>query len=200
MRGEDQNLDPEVYIGCDIAKQMYRQANENIRTMWWDLQRKVHWAIENPGSVHNVARCTIWSTGTWLIIELPSKRRLFYAQPKVGKVVDYDPETEELEERSTISFMTASAKQWRRERTYGGKLAENITQAIANDVLRAALLAADDEGWPIILHVHDELVAETPEGLFGIDDLLELMERPLWWSEGLPLKAAGYTAKRYKKD
>ena len=62
------------------------------------------------------------------------------------------------------------------------------------------MLAAKAYGYPLILHVHDEEIAEVPEGLFDLDDFLRLMERPLWWSKGLPLKAAGFVGTRYKKD
>ena len=91
-------------------------------------------------------------------------------------------------------------KQWRRDRTYGGKIVENITQAIANDVLRASMLRADAAGYQQILHVHDEQVTEGPVGFYSLDDFLALMEEPLPWSEGLPLKATGDVATRYRKD
>ena len=200
IRGEDHRLEPDVYIGCDIAKQMYRKANKHIAQLWWDVGRAMRWAVERPGSVHYAARCKIWRNAMWLIVELPSGRRLFYADPKIKTVVEYDDETEEITKRENVSYMAAKAKQWRRERSYGGKFVENITQAIANDVLRAAMLAAKEDGYPLVLHVHDELVAETPQGLFELDSLLRLMERPLHWSAGLPLKAAGYVATRYRKD
>lgn len=200
IRSEDHRLEPPVYIACDALKQVWRKANPEIVEMWWATQRAIKWAIERPGSVHHVARCKIWRTAAWLIIELPSGRRILYAQPKCGKTIEYDEETGEITERTSISYMAAKNKQWQRERSYGGKFVENITQAIANDILRAFLLRARDEGYPIILHVHDEGVAETPIGLFTLDAFLRLMEQPLWWAEGLPLKAAGYVAQRYKKD
>ncbi len=136
----------------------------------------------------------------WLIIELPSGRRLLYASPDVKSTVEYDEEHEEIRKRTQIRYMASKAKQWRRDRTYGGKIIENVTQAIANDVLRASMLRARAQGYPQILHVHDEQVAETPIGLFDLDPFLRLMEEPLWWSDGLPLKAAGYVSQRYKKD
>lgn len=200
IRGEDQRLEPPVYIACDALKQVYRKANPKIVQMWWDVERACKWAIERPGSVHHIARCKIWRTPAWLIIELPSGRRLLYASPDVRSTVEYDEETEEIKKRTTIHYMASKAKQWRRDRTYGGKIVENITQAIANDVLRAFLLRARAEGYPIVLHVHDEGVAETPIGLFDHDEFLRLMEVPLWWADGLPLKAAGYVSTRYRKD
>ena len=200
MRGEDLGLEPDVFIACDALKQVYRKGNPELVQLWWDTERAVKWAIERPGSVHHVAKCKIWRTPGWLVIELPSTRRLLYAQPKVGKTIEYDEDTQEIKERTVIRYMAAKNKQWMSERTYGGKLVENITQAIANDILRASLLRADAEGYPQVLHVHDEQVAEVPIGMCDIDDFLRLMEEPLWWAPGLPLKAAGYVGPRYKKD
>lgn len=204
IRGEDFLLEPEVYIGCDIAKQMYRRTNPKITQLWWDVERAVKWAIERPGSLQFAARCRIWCTPKYLVVELPSKRRLLYAQPKLRTTVEYDDDSEELVRRISITYKHATAKHWKRTYSYGGKLVENITQAIANDVLRAALLRADEDGWPVILHVHDEIVAEVPVAVqplgYDLPDLIALMERPLWWAEGLPLKAAGYKALRYRKD
>jgi DNA polymerase len=200
MRGEDFGLEAAVYIGCDIAKQMWRAKNSEIVDAWWALERAIKWAIERPGSLHHVARCKIWRTPSWLIIELPSGRRLLYAEPRVGKTVEYDEDTGKVRERTEISYMNASAKQWRRERSYAGKFFENVTQAIANDILRAAMLRADKEGYPLVLHVHDEMVAETPTGLYDLKDFLTLMEELLKWAPDLPLKAAGYCGQRFKKD
>ncbi len=200
IRGEDFMLEPEVYIGCDIAKQLYRNTNPNITQLWWDVERTCRWAIERPGSVHQIARCKIWRTPKWLIIELPSGRRLMYATPTIKLVVEYDEETEEITSRSSIRYMAAKNKQWRQERTYGGKIVENITQAVSNDILRAFLLRARADGWPIVLDVYDEAVAETPVGLFALDDFLKLMEEPLPWAEGLPIKASGYVSKLYRKE
>ncbi len=198
--GNDFGLESDVYIACDALKQIYRKANPKIAQLWWDLERAIRWAIERPGSVQFMARCKIWCTPGWLIVELPSTRRLMYANPRLSVNVEYDDETEEIRKRISISYMAAKNKQWMRERSYGGKFVENFTQAIANDILRAGLLAAKAEGYPIILHVHDEEIAEAPIGTFELDDFLRLMERQLWWSEGLPLKAAGFVGPRYKKD
>ncbi len=200
IAGEDFGLESDVYIACDALKQIYRKSNPKITQLWWDTERAIRWAIERPGSVHFVARCKIWRTKAWLIIELPSGRRLMYASPDTRVSVEYDDETEDIKSRVTIRYMAAKNKQWMRERSYGGKFVENITQAIANDILRAAMLAAKAEGYPLIMHIHDEEIAEVPVGLFDLNDFLRLMERQLWWSKGLPLKAAGFVGPRYKKD
>jgi DNA polymerase len=200
IQGADFRLESDVYIACDALKQIYRTANPKITQLWWDVERAIRWAIERRGSVHFVARCKIWSTKGWLIIELPSDRRLMYANPDTKVNIEYDDETEEIKKRVTLRYMAAKNKQWMRERSYGGKFVENFTQAIANDVLRASMLRARAAGYPQILHIHDEQVVEAPIGVFDLDDFLRLMECQLWWSEGLPLKAAGFVGPRYKKD
>ncbi|KKL87796.1 hypothetical protein LCGC14_1931060, partial [marine sediment metagenome] len=149
--------------------------------------------------VHYVGNCKIWRTPGFLIIELPSTRRLLYAEPRVKQVVEYDEETEEITARSSIRYKASKKKQWWTDRTYGGKIVENYTQAIANDVLRAFILRCRANGWPIVLHVHDEGVMEVPIGFFSLDDFIEEMEKPLWWTDGLPMKAAGYVSTRYRK-
>lgn len=200
IRGEDLGLEPDVFIACDALKQVWRRQHAAITELWWTLERAIKSVIRNPGTSWNVGRCQVWCTSAWLIIELPSGRRLLYAKPQVKIIYEHDEETDEPVARDSISYMNANAKQWRRERSYGGKFAENITQAVACDVLRASLLACKREKWSTVLHVHDEIVNEEPYGTRSLADLSELMTRELPWSEGLPLAAAGYVSGRYKKD
>lgn len=199
-RGEDHGLEPDEYIACDALKQVYRRGSPNIAQLWWDLERAIKYAIRNPGRALKCGRCRIWCSGAWLIIELPSGRRLLYAKPQVKIIIEENDETGEPEAKDSVSYMTARAKQWRRERSYGGKFVENITQAAACDVLRAALLRCEDDGWNTVLHVHDEILTEEKFGTRRLQDLIDLMTEPLPWSEGLPLAAAGYVSNRYRKE
>jgi len=189
-----------VFIACDALKQIYRRQHPAARELWWALSTAVKRAIRHPGSLFVAGRCKIWLKGMWLIIELPSGRRLFYAKPQVKVVFEEDEETGEEIARDSITYMAASAKQWRRERSYGGKFAENITQAVANDVLRAALLRLKRQGWHTVLHVHDDIANEEPVGERTLDELIATMNEPLVWSQGLPLASAGYVSNRYRKD
>lgn len=200
IRGEDLGLEPDVFIACDALKQVWRRQHAAITELWWMLERAIKSVIRNPGNSWNVARCKIWCTAQWLIIELPSTRRLLYAKPQVKIIYEHDEETDEPVARDSISYMNANIKQWRRERSYGGKFAENITQAVANDVLRAALLKFKREGWRTILHVHDDVANEEVYGTRSLENMIELMTTELPWSKGLPLAAAGYVSPRYKKD
>jgi DNA polymerase len=91
-------------------------------------------------------------------------------------------------------------RQWSRIQTYGGKLTENITQAVARDVLAAAIPRIEAAGYQIVLTVHDEIVAEAPdEHSYSAEHLAALMATPPSWAEGLPLAAAGFETYRYRK-
>ena len=112
----------------------------------------------------------------------------------------YDAEVKKLS-TSQIRFfgVNPTTKQWSRQHTYGGSLAENVTQAVARDLLAHSMVNAEAAGYPIVLHVHDELVADVPEGKGSLDGLRNIMLRSPDWAQGLPLDAAGCEAKRFKK-
>jgi DNA polymerase bacteriophage-type len=98
--------------------------------------------------------------------------------------------------------MNARAKQWRRIPTWHGLLVENVVQAGANDILRVGLTRAEDNGMDTVLHIHDEIVVEEVDerAQDGLRQLIGLMTRQIEWAPGLPLAAAGYVAKRYRKE
>jgi len=93
----------------------------------------------------------------------------------------------------------AKTKQWSRQHTYGGSLAENVTQAVARDLLATAMVKCEDQGYPIVLHVHDELVADMPQGKGSLEKLRSIMLDSPDWASGLPLDATGCESERFKK-
>ncbi len=82
----------------------------------------------------------------------------------------------------------------------GGKLVENIVQAIARYRLAVAMLRLDDVGYKIVMHIHDEIVCEMPEGKGSLDEVIDIMSQPIHWAEGLLLAAAGYESSFYRKN
>lgn len=155
--------------------------------------------------------------GWWLKVELPSGRILSY--PGIGISVEkqipdlddvededsYDKSYREMSQatyRERIRYMgeNQTTRQWGKQYTYGGKLAENITQALCRDLLAVALVRVDAEGWPIILHVHDEIVTEVPNRPeYSVAKLESMMcELPVW-ATGFPLAAEGQELFRYAK-
>jgi DNA polymerase len=129
-------------------------------------------------------------------MELPSGGFLSYAAPAIAP----HPKTEQL----SLSFMGINSytKRWERIFTYGGKLSADATQATAREIFTYNWQHAEDEGFPIVLRVHDELVTEPPDDpAFTAERLMEIMtRRPPWIDDRLPLAAGGFEAYRYRKD
>jgi DNA polymerase len=88
----------------------------------------------------------------------------------------------------------------RRKETYGPKLVENIVQGTARDLLAEAMLRVEEKGYPIVMHCHDEIIAEVPEGTGSVDEMCEVMAVQPEWAEGLPLRADGYSCSFYQKQ
>ena len=192
--GNTFGLRRETYIVCDSLKTLWRRAHPAIAAkkvgLWDSVQNEVRSAIQNPAGVYGAGRCTMRRTGNWLRIRLPSGRTLSYPSP----CVDDD---------GGITYMGVNqySHRWSRIRTYGGKLVENIDQAIARDVLGWAMPRAEAAGYQLVLTVHDELVTETPdEPRYNAEALSAILAQGEEWTEGLPLAAAGFEGKRYRKE
>lgn len=166
----------------------WRSSNPMVTTLWWDVDRAVKQCVHEHASVrtHNIV--FTYKSG-FLIITLPSKRCLYYVKPRVeenkygGESVTYEG--------------VGSTKKWERLESYGPKFVENITQAIARDILLYAMQTLKE--YRIVAHVHDEAIIETDKSV-SIQSVCELMGRTPPWAEGLLLRADGYECGFYKKD
>jgi DNA polymerase len=171
---------------------MWRNANPGIVRYWRTVNDAAIEAVDSGQRVKIYPGITFFTENNVLFIKLPSGRRLSYYAPHLvdGK---YGP---------SLRYwgMDQMSKQWRRIDTYGGKLVENITQAIARDCLAEALIALDDKGYWVVMHVHDEVVIETPDDRGSLEEVNEIMSRPIPWAKGLPLTADSYETKYYRKD
>jgi DNA polymerase len=209
MKGEDYGLEPRTYVACDILKQVYRASNTSINTLRNSIDDATKAAIKMRGTSFQVGKCLIWSTGDWLIIQLPSGRRLLYAEPKIETSVEIDPETGKKSYSEFITYRTARGQSWMLTDAWSGLFLENIVQSVANDILRAALIHVHESVPPvdgltaISLHVHDEITCEVPAGTLQLKDLIRMMTTDLiakhQWMRGLPLAAAGWVGGRYRK-
>lgn len=166
----------------------WRSSNPMVTTLWWDVDRAVKQCVHEHVSVrtHNIV--FTYKSG-FLIIKLPSKRCLYYVKPRVeenkygGESVTYEG--------------VGSTKKWERLESYGPKFVENITQAIARDILLYAMQTLKE--YRIVAHVHDEAIIEADKSV-SVQSVSELMGRTPPWAEGLVLRADGYECEFYKKD
>ena len=170
----------------------WRQANPHIVGLWADVEEAAIAAISSrqPIRLRNL-RFSVESG--ILFIDLPSGRRLAYVQPRLG---------ENQWGGTSITYTgTTTARRWGQLETYGGKLVENIVQAIARDLLVTGMHAVAKTGHRIVMHVHDEIVIDEPENSgFTVTDACELMSTLPAWAKGLPLDADGYECAYYRKD
>lgn len=198
----------------DIVK-AWRQSNQKIVSYWYDLEAAVASAMTEgcTASAGPIGRRVKFrKAGSFLWALLPSGRALCYPYPELRMVM-----TPWGEEKEQLTFMTVvdqtqkkkakilpdpNAKgRWQRASTYGGSLAENMTQAIARDLLAEAMARIEAEGLEVIFHVHDEIVIEVKQFRAGyaLERMETIMSEAPAWAKGLPLAAEGWRGKRYRK-
>jgi DNA polymerase len=204
-------LSKKAWLVCESFVLGWREGHPNTRQFWKDLDETVRAAINNPGHTYPCRLVRIRRDGKWLRIVLPSGRALCYPSPalvpekrkKMADLETVDDVAQESTGRTVITYMGMNqyTRKWERLTTYGGKLAENITQAVARDVMAENMPAVEDAGYDIVLSVHDELITEADDDLdHDADELSAILATVPDWAEGLPLAAAGFDAYRYKKD
>lgn len=234
----------------DQAKTGWREAHPHIRDYWYELERAAMDAVLHPGQTTSAGpkdRAVRYKmNGSFLWCRLPGGRTLCYPYPKILPI-----ETSWGEVKDSLTYMTvmdeaarkkgkavedpAAKGDWQRVSTYGGKLAENVTQAICRDILGDAMKRCEEgfihlwlpsgraegetwESWrareaefsrqyaeakrmrfPIIIHVHDELVAEVPDDWDRLDEFVALCSGAPSWAPEMPVVAAGWKGTRYRK-
>lgn len=174
--------------------QLWRKASPHIVRFWYDVDAAAKKAIRTAQAVKIKQGGLVFKREKGaLFVVLPSGRRLAYIHPKIG--------TNRFGGESiTYMGMSQTANKWMRLETYGGKLVENIVQAVARDCLAAAMLRLTKAGYKICAHIHDEVVIEAPIGEGSLDDVIRIMCISESWTEGLILNAAGFENPYYMKD
>lgn len=181
-----------VKLSQDEAKRMVRVFRDSYAEViyYWSFLEDAFLAAYKTRKRQQVGALFFTADADAVRILLPSGRSIHFLNAHAWRGAD----------GLHMSFDGHRAGGWGRVTTYGGRLTENVVQAVARDVLAEGMLRAEEEFMPIVLHVHDELVAEVPlySGLVA-DDLCEVMSAPIDWAPGLPLAAEGFESEFYEK-
>lgn len=175
----------------------WRDANPHIVRLWSAAEKAAKKAIKTGIGVTIHRGIVVSYRWGMLLITLPSGRTICYPRARIGA----EPGDRWNDDREAIEYegVNQTTKKWGAVRTYGGKLTENIVQAVARDILGAVMLQARNENLPIVFHVHDEIIVEAPAER-PLSDVEALFSRSIEWCRDLPLKGAGYSTPYYLKD
>ena len=185
---------------AEAIKRGWRDAHPRIVDYWHELEAAAHEAVAHPGlqtTAGPAGRTIAFRVkGSFLFCRLPSGRVLTYPYPKLKP-----RETPWGEIREQVHYMNVDGQtgKWVETHTYGGKLSENIVQAISRDLLAEALLRVDAAGYPVVLHVHDEVVSEVHAMTENADAFCALVAHSPAWCPDLPIHVEGWRGKRYRK-
>ncbi len=171
----------------------WRAANPKITQLWWDVDNAAMTAVQERRTVKLQYGLTFFCEGGYLFIRLPSGRKLAYANPRI---VDGKFDKPAL----VYDGVDQTKKTWGKIDTYGPKLVENIVQAISRDCLAVSMQRLDEAGHQIRMHVHDEVIVDSPWDEDALPEITEIMGRQIDWAPGLPLRAEAYETNFYKKD
>ena len=175
----------------------WRNANPRIRDLWYAVEEAALAAVRTAqpqairGLVFRLEGDLVYGQ-SFLTVQLPSGRKLFYPKPFLK---------ENHFGRMAIHYYTVGqqTKKWEVDSTYGGKMTENIVQAIARDCLAETLRRIDRMGLQVVFHVHDEVIIDAPQDVTA-EQICRLMAEPITWAPGLILKGAGFESGYYMKD
>jgi DNA polymerase len=184
------------------AVRAWRAASPMVTALWWGLQDAALAAITNPGYCYSYRGLSFGVSGDVLYCQLPSGRRLTYHQPRIyQKTMPWGKQTTCVTYMGWNSNYLNGPVGWMRLETYGPKLTENVVQAVSRDILAHSMTQLDAAGYPIVLHVHDEIVAEVPQGWGSVGEFEQIMGRMPVWAVGWPVRAAGgWRGRRYRKE
>ena len=180
---------------------MWRSANSHIQSLWYEMDEGARQVISFGGAVNVhglwLAREYDYNQGVYCFtITLPSGRKLFYINPGIGQ-------NRFGGESITYWGMDQTSKKWKEIETYGGKLTENVVQAIARDCLAEAIERLEAAGFPIVFHVHDEVVIDIKpymDNAVMLQQVCDIMKVPPEWAPDLPLNADGWVGDFFTKD
>lgn len=166
----------------------WRAANPAITKFWWDTDAAARRTIQTQEPTKLPHGMGFYKKGPLLKLILPNGRELSYVKPAI------------IDDSITYEGTLQSSGAWGRIESYGPKLVENIVQATARDCLAVAIDRLENAGFPVVFHVHDEVICEVPEGISSAKELGAIMSEPIKWAKRLPLRADAYECSYYRKD
>jgi len=187
----------DIKIHEDLAKaavDAYRSRFYQVPEYWKGVEAAAVKAVRTQGVIKY--KNLKWGIkGRWLYCQLPSTRKLAYYDPKIKQVAT------QWGGKPTLTFMGTNSmtRQWERQKTYGGKLVENITQAVARDLMVNSMFELEKENYKIVATIHDEILSEVPTDFGSVEHYEKVMERLPAWAEGVPIKAEAWEGLRFKK-
>lgn len=188
-------LKRETFIACDAIKRAWRARHPKIVQMWYGMgEAAVTLASGASKRVDVNDRVFMVSPyRNWITTVIPSGRGICYPGVALAK----DGHSDAV----TYQGINQKTRQWGVQKTYSGKLVENLVQSTARDILMRGIANAEKAGYKVVMHVHDEIIAEAPDTPeFSAEGLAKCMTSMPEWADGLPLAAAGFEGYRYRKD
>ena len=201
-RGKGSGMAEHRWRAAEIVKLLWRDAHPEIVAFWWALDEAAIEAVQNPGLVITCGKVRMVVKGSFLWLRLPSGRALCYPYPKlVMKDMPWEDGEGKPARRQVFSYkgVDSYTRKWGDCYAYGGLWAENVTQAVARDLMADGVKRLEAAGYPVILTVHDEIVSEVPAGFGSVDEFCALMTELPAWAAGCPVAAEGFSADRYRK-
>jgi DNA polymerase len=187
---------------ADEIKVKWREAHPKIKKFWYDLEDAAIGAVSSPGTTTRAGKIMFKQNGSFLWCRLPSGRCLCYPYPKVIEKkmpwTDYEGR-DVFKPALQYHGVDAVTKVWGEQDSYGGRTCENVTQAVARDILAAALLRLEQHGYNVCMHIHDECVCEVPKGWGSVDEMCQVMSERPSWAPDMPIAVEGWRGSRYRK-
>jgi DNA polymerase len=215
---KQRGLSKHAWTGLKVIVNAWREAHPMVKAFWYDLERCAVDAVREPGKVFAIQSGLIkWcSNGHFLRAQLPSGRCLAYANPHLRwfrrsdgaeMPVKFRPSQEDMYAvprpyRQSLKYWGQGkvSKKWEARKAWHGLLVENVVQGTARDILFFGMHRAEDSGYPIILHVHDEMVSEVGHNFGSKEEFRRIMCTPEPWMAGLPISASTFRSERYGKE
>lgn len=186
-----------VHISIELAQKAvraYRERFPRVPAFWSNIEKAAVLAMQNPGKAYRCGYVVWRREDKWLTCKLPSGRKLYYFQPELRRLPTL------WGDKKVLTYLNVKNGKLYREKTWGGKLTENVVQAAARDLLKENQLALEKKAISLpVLAVHDEIVGERKKGLSSTQEFVSTMSGTPEWAEGMPVKVEGWSAERYRK-